>query len=286
MKLMACQRAIRAASFASPMPDRWESRTSRPPPIGPLRELVVVPRQVIAARIDSQVLTVELQAAEWYRYDDENNGHPTPPQSENPCSVCHYRNLMRASSSWYCQAKRILVLSALLPGCAAHTSGSLSRPEAWCDLDVPAGASLLPLPANEEMRSSAHSAAPRQSRWVVVWASWCEPCRAELPRVEAVLDEAHRRGIELDVILLSIDADVSRLADFVRVGPAFLQRARILRATSAESFDAWAKRFALESSSVSLPVHLLADRDGVVTCMHTGALQAGDVALPGKLLSR
>ena len=180
----------------------------------------------------------------------------------------------------------MLILSIVLPGCAAQTRGFSSRPEAWCDLDVPAGASLLPLPASEEIRSPAHSTAPRRSQWVVVWASWCEPCRAELPRVEAALDEAHRRGLELDVILLSIDADVRRLADFVRTGPTFLQRARILRATSADSFDAWAKRFALEASSVSLPVHLLASRDGVVTCMHTGALQSGDVEVPSKLLSR
>jgi thiol-disulfide isomerase/thioredoxin len=199
---------------------------------------------------------------------------------------------MRGSSSWFCQATRIFVLSASLPGCAAHTSGSLSRPqerapEVWCDLDVPAGASLWPLPAYEEMHSPAHpTATPRRPPWVVVWASWCEPCRAELPRMEAALDEAHRRGIELDVILLSIDDDVGKLANFVRDGPAFMQRVRILRATSADSFDAWAKRFALESSSVSLPIHLLANSDGAVTCMHTGALKADDVEVPGKLLSR
>jgi hypothetical protein len=100
------------------------------------------------------------------------------------------------------------------------------------------------------------------------------------------LDEAHRRGIELDVILFSIDTDPGRLAGLVRTGPAFLQRVRILRATSADSFDAWAKRFALESSSVSLPIHLLANRDGAVMCMHAGALQAGDVEVPSRLLSR
>jgi hypothetical protein len=104
--------------------------------------------------------------------------------------------------------------------------------------------------------------------------------------MEAALAQAHRRGIQPDVVLLSVDADAARLADFVRTGPAFLQHVRIVRATSADSFDAWAKRFALESSAVSLPIHLLAKADGAVTCMHTGALRADEVEIPGKLLAR
>jgi thiol-disulfide isomerase/thioredoxin len=194
---------------------------------------------------------------------------------------------MRGSSFWFRQAAGTLVLSVLLPGCAQRPWAGSSRPQAWCDLDVPAGASLSPLPAVEEMRSPALATGPEhRPQWLVVWASWCEPCRAELPRIEAAWDEAHRRGVDLDVVLLSVDADSGKLADFVRAGPAFLQRVRIVRATSADNFDAWAKRFALESSSAALPIHLLAKADGAVTCMHTGALRADELDIPGKLLSR
>jgi peroxiredoxin len=45
------------------------------------------------------------------------------------------------------------------------------------------------------------------------WATWCQPCLRELPRMKATYEEQHAKGLE--ILGLSLDEDKDRLAAFV-----------------------------------------------------------------------
>jgi thiol-disulfide isomerase/thioredoxin len=46
------------------------------------------------------------------------------------------------------------------------------------------------------------------------WATWCEPCVAELPNIKKHFEEYHDRGFE--VVAISLDRDRRKLEEFVR----------------------------------------------------------------------
>ena len=46
------------------------------------------------------------------------------------------------------------------------------------------------------------------------WATWCGPCREELPRVKDIYKKYHEKGLE--IVGISCDADGQKLADFIK----------------------------------------------------------------------
>ena len=101
---------------------------------------------------------------------------------------------------------------------------------------------------------------------VNVWATWCEPCRQELP----VLVELHRRHAGLHVVGVSVDRARSsqELVDFVA-------RRKI-------PFEIWHDRDDRISRLLgiqALPVTLLVDRNGLVVWRKDGAVSDGDPEL-------
>ena len=96
------------------------------------------------------------------------------------------------------------------------TTGPLRRPRRWAvgsclllALQLPAAADVLraapPLSATL-LDGRSYSLAQSAGKVLIVnfWATWCAPCREELPALEAFRLKYHARGLE--VLAISLDA--------------------------------------------------------------------------------
>ena len=181
------------------------------------------------------------------------------------------------------------VVGSLSVGCGARMHPRQPPEPAWCNRAVPAGTSVGQLPATEtiEAQDASRSTQNESGQWVVVWASWCEPCRQELPRIGAAVELLKRRGIAVNLTLLSIDTNPEKLADFLRERPfGAVQHGRVVRILAPDGFDAWAQTAGLVSSASGLPFHLLAAPNGAIGCVHSGELLDKDVAALPSLFAR
>ena len=95
--------------------------------------------------------------------------------------------------------------------------------------------------------------------WINFWATWCRPCRKELPDIQKLYDEKRAAGLEVLAINVEEDAADAR-AFFDELGvslPMLLDR-------NAEVYDQYALR--------GLPDSFFVDRDGNIAATHYGFL--------------
>lgn len=107
---------------------------------------------------------------------------------------------------------------------------------------------------------------------VNVWATWCEPCRHELP---ALAKLQRRLGTELHVVALSVDREGSR------------DRVAQLVQRLAPELETWLDPDDKASTAfgvMTLPTTLLFDRDGLLVWRHDGAIADGDAELDAALV--
>ncbi|MGH7125205.1 MAG: TlpA family protein disulfide reductase [Stellaceae bacterium] len=86
---------------------------------------------------------------------------------------------------------------------------------------------------------------------VNVWATWCSPCRSEMPTLNALYREYHSRG--LDLLGLSIDEapDVPKVSEVMR---QFSYPAALASAAKANGFG----------DPVAVPITYVIDANGVI----------------------
>ena len=98
-----------------------------------------------------------------------------------------------------------------------------------------------------------------------VWATWCHPCRDEIPELRQIHARYRERGLEL--IGVSVDADGSdgAIRDFMR--------------EFAMTYPIWRdpeERVSARFLVVGVPATFLIDRAGVLRYKHTGPVQPND----------
>jgi len=105
-----------------------------------------------------------------------------------------------------------------------------------------------------------------------LWATWCPPCRIEMPHLQALHEELGDRGLR--VVGVSVDSEGS-FGTVVRflddLGIDFL----ILRDP--------AERVPHLYRTIGLPLTVLIDREGIVRWRHSGPLTADDPRLRAAL---
>jgi peroxiredoxin len=86
------------------------------------------------------------------------------------------------------------------------------------------------------------------------WATWCPPCRAEIPNVVAAYAQFHDKG--LVVIGVSLDQDKDKLLDFIKVN----------NMTWPQYFDGlgWENKLANLYGIESIPATILIDGQGKI----------------------
>lgn len=125
--------------------------------------------------------------------------------------------------------------------------------------DVPEGLAIgqrFPDFNESDLNGSPLSASAARGKILLVdfWATWCPPCRGEMPNVVAVYQKYHASGF--DIIGVSLDQDRNSLTSFAATqGLAWPQY-----------FDGqgWDNKLAKKYGVQSIPTNFLLDRNGII----------------------
>jgi thiol-disulfide isomerase/thioredoxin len=98
------------------------------------------------------------------------------------------------------------------------------------------------------------------------WATWCGPCRAEIPNILANWNEHHESGFE--VIAVSVDRDLSALE-------AFLQQEQPPWTVVADHHPRNQKSMAAKYGIRGIPAFILLGTDGKVAAVHCRGQRLG-----------
>ena len=154
---------------------------------------------------------------------------------------------------------------AVLLACGGHDSGTARPPEVG-----------KPAPEYRTVSLAADSVSLAEARGRVVllnvWATWCHPCRAEIPVLQALHVRYASRGLEL--VGVSVDArgeeDTIRqfATDFGMTYPIWLDPDERVQSTFL---------------AIGVPATFLIDREGVLRWRHVGPVRGNDSTLVREL---
>lgn len=167
------------------------------------------------------------------------------------------------------QAVRAAVsAAAVLTAVACSSRDASPRP------DEPSGRVEVgaPAPAYRTVSLAGDSVSLAAQRGKVVlfniWATWCHPCRTEIPELQAIHARYQARGLEL--VGVSVDAEGSD--DAIR---AFTKDFRM-------TYPVWRdpdERVSTQFLVIGVPATFLIDRAGVLRWRKTGPIQPNDTTL-------
>jgi cytochrome c-type biogenesis protein len=101
-----------------------------------------------------------------------------------------------------------------------------------------------------------------------VWATWCHPCRTEIPELRAIHAKFQAQGLEL----IGVSVDTDGTDDAIR---SFMRDFQM-------TFPIWRdpdERVSTKFLVVGVPATFLIDREGVLRWRKTGPIAPGDTSL-------
>jgi thiol-disulfide isomerase/thioredoxin len=165
--------------------------------------------------------------------------------------------------------------------------GQAPAPERWCDaFYTGAEAPSLALPRVAAARPGETIPVLNTDRWVWVnlWATWCGPCRREMPLVLRWHEQLGRDGIAADLWFLSVDAREQDLTRFLKENPG-VAPGNSVRLAADSDLNRWLGGFP-GAPTGSIPLQVIVAPGGKVRCIRAGALREGDYPLVKALFQR
>jgi cytochrome c biogenesis protein CcmG, thiol:disulfide interchange protein DsbE len=101
-----------------------------------------------------------------------------------------------------------------------------------------------------------------------VWATWCKPCREEIPALDSLHREFGPRGLRIVGVSIDVISDTGTIAGFAR--------------DLGASYELWLDPDDRASSTfraLGVPSTHLVDREGTLRWRHMGPVRAGDARL-------
>lgn len=162
--------------------------------------------------------------------------------------------------------RRTLLALALLAGCTGDDgAGAKFTPPARVAVGLP-----VPPYRAVSLSGDSVSLADHKGKVVLlnVWATWCHPCRDEIPELRVVHGKYAARGLEL--VGVSVDADGND--EGIK---AFMKEFEM-------TYPVWrdpGERVSTQFLVIGVPATFLIDKQGVLRWRKTGPIQPGDTTL-------
>jgi thiol-disulfide isomerase/thioredoxin len=86
------------------------------------------------------------------------------------------------------------------------------------------------------------------------WATWCPPCRAEMPNVKKVYEDFHDKGFE--IVAVSLDKEEEKLRAYIKENQ--------IPWTQISDFNGWENKTVQQFCVRGIPFMLVLDRKGVI----------------------
>jgi thiol-disulfide isomerase/thioredoxin len=155
--------------------------------------------------------------------------------------------------------------------------GQAATTEAFCDIHAPdAKAAAFHWP-----KLAAGSTAPGAAatwRWINVWATWCDPCIEEMPRIAAWRDKLAAAGKQVELTFVSVDDAADDVEAFRKSHPGLPPSIRI---ASADARGAWLGSLGLADGSI--PIHLFVSPANRLRCARAGGVREKDYGVVEQL---
>ena len=147
-----------------------------------------------------------------------------------------------------------------------------------CSTDAPQGVVKVGAPApayaTRALDGDSVSLAGLRGKVVLlnVWATWCHPCREEIPQLEAL----HRQFGKDGLVVAGVSVDNGGMDDGIR---SFMRDFKMTYAVWLDPDERVSARFL----TIGVPETFLIDRAGVIRWRKIGAIMKGDTTLSNAL---